>query len=153
MTDELPRVTRVAAYAVCVDEARRILLCRLAQGATRDRDGWWTLPGGGIEHGEHPRDGVLRELAEETGLTGEVVELLEVDSWTRVLPAWGSTAASDFHAVGILYQVRVTGGMLRPEVGGTTDEAQWFTFDEARRAPIVEIVELALGRIDRRPVD
>ncbi|MEO8246042.1 MAG: NUDIX domain-containing protein [Chloroflexota bacterium] len=148
-----PRVTRVAAYAVCVDEADRMLLCRIAQGATRDRDGWWTLPGGGIDHREHPRDAVLRELSEETGLTGEVVELLDVDSWSRTLPAWGEMAASDFHAIGILYRVRVTGGTLRPEEGGTTDEARWFTLEEARRARIVDIVELALERIGRRPVD
>ena len=153
MTDEPPRVTRVAAYAVCVDETQRILLCRLAPGATRDRDGWWTLPGGGLEHGEHPRDGVLRELAEETGLAGVVVELLEIDSWSRVFPAWGDVAAGDLHSVGILYRVQITGGTLRPEQDGTTDEARWFTLDEARDAPIVEIVELALGRIGHRPVD
>jgi 8-oxo-dGTP pyrophosphatase MutT (NUDIX family) len=87
MTAEPARVTRVAAYAVCADERRRILLCRIAPGSTRDRDGWWTLPGGGVDHGEHPSDAVLRELREETGLAGEVVELLEVDSWNRLLPA------------------------------------------------------------------
>ena len=153
MTAEPARVTRVAAYAVCVDDRLGILLCRLAPGSTRDRDGWWTLPGGGIDHGEHPRDAVLRELGEETGLAGEVVELLEVDSWSRVLPAWGAAAAADFHAIGILYRVRITGGALRPEVGGTTDEARWFSLEEARRSPIVDVVTLAIRRIEPRPVD
>ena len=31
--------------------------------------GVWQLPGGGLEHAEHPADAVVREFAEETGLT------------------------------------------------------------------------------------
>ena len=153
MSAEPARVTRVAAYAVCVDDRRRILLCRVAPGATRDRDGWWMLPGGGVDHGEHPRDAVLRELVEETGLAGEVVDLLEVDSWSRLLPAWEAAAAAHVHSIGILYRVRITGGDLRPEVGGTTDEARWFSFADARRAPIVDAVTLAIRCIESRPVD
>lgn len=153
MAGELERVLRVSAYAVCLDEAGRILLCRITPGATRESDGHWTLPGGGLEHGEHPRDGVLRELAEETGLRGEVVELLEVESVAAAMPPWKEHPASHFHALQILYRVRVTGGRLRNEVGGTTDEARWFAPDEARTAPIVEVVELALRLSGGRPVD
>lgn len=153
MGDDLERVLRVSAYAVCIDDAARILLCRIAPGATRESDGLWTLPGGGLEHGEHPRQGVLRELAEETGLSGEVVELLDVDSVSAQLPAWREHPPAHFHALQILYRVRITGGQLRPEVGGTTDEARWFGPDEARAAPVVEIVELALRRAGGLPVD
>lgn len=152
MTGDVERVLRVSAYAVCIEEGR-ILLCRIAQGATRASDGRWTLPGGGIDHGEHPRAAVLRELAEETGLSGEVIELLDLESSNALLPAWHEHPPTDFHVLQVLYRVRITGGTLRAEVGGTTDMAQWFTFDEARRAPIVDIVELALGRIGQRPVD
>lgn len=44
--------------------------------------GAWQLPQGGLEEGEHPRDCVLRELEEETGLSAEHVELLaETPGW------------------------------------------------------------------------
>lgn len=144
MSDEPARVLRVAAYAVCVDEEGRILLCRLAPGSTRERDGWWTLPGGGIEHGEHPRDAVLRELTEETGLVGEVSGLLDVHSWTATFGAFGDEPPADFHAVQVVYRVAVTGGTLRPEVGGTTDLCRWIARPEFADLRIVELVEAVL---------
>ena len=82
------RRSRVAAYALCTS-GDALLLCRIAPGVTGGWDGMWALPGGGVDFGEHPRDAVLRELAEETGLSGEVVELLEVDSATVPAAALG----------------------------------------------------------------
>jgi len=32
-------------------------------------DGYWELPGGGLEHDENPQDCLIREVKEETGLT------------------------------------------------------------------------------------
>ncbi|CAN5219087.1 hypothetical protein BH23CHL9_BH23CHL9_07530 [soil metagenome] len=57
----LRQVTRVSAYAVCSDDANRILLCRIAPGGNVNFAGWWTVPGGGLDHGEDPRDAALRD--------------------------------------------------------------------------------------------
>ena len=64
-----PRRQRVAAYAVILREDQ-ILLSRLAPRVSRDE--LWTLPGGGLDHGEDPRDAVLREIHKETGLDATV---------------------------------------------------------------------------------
>ena len=40
----------------------------------------WTLPGGGLDHGEDPRDAVVREVHEETGLDVQVGETARVYS-------------------------------------------------------------------------
>src|SRR6266576_788909 len=68
--------TRVGGYALCVDDRERILLSRLS--AIEVDVGAWTLPGGGVEFGEHPDATVIRELAEETGLVGESEEVAGV---------------------------------------------------------------------------
>ena len=147
MTDAPRRVTRVAAYAVCTDDEHRLLLCRIAPGHSVGFDGWWTLPGGGLEHGEDPRDGALRELTEETGYIGELSDLLEVDSWhtTFAHPADGEEL--DWHGIRILYRCRIVGGALRDELDGSTDTCRWFTADELRRERLVDIAELAARRI------
>ena len=78
MSQELAeRRQRFSAYAVVVNDGH-ILLARIAPGYPGA--GSWTLPGGGIDWGEHPEDAMHRELYEETGLAGETISLLGIDS-------------------------------------------------------------------------
>ena len=131
---------RVAAYNVCVDDAARLLMCRLS--AITERPGSWTLPGGGIDFGEHPEVGALRELSEETGLVGRIIELLTVDSLQRVYVRPGTDVAFDYHSVRIVYRTEIVGGDLRHETDESTDRAAWCTRAELDTFPLVE-----LGRI------
>jgi ADP-ribose pyrophosphatase YjhB (NUDIX family) len=135
-------VTRISAYALCVEEGR-ILLCRIAPGYWSGV-GQWTLPGGGLDFGEPPRDGALRELDEETGLAGEIVELADVLSWTGRWTHPRDGVDEAYHGLQIVYRVRVTGGELRPEPDGSTDRAEWFTLEAAASLPLVELAREAL---------
>ena len=128
-------MTRVSAYALC-READELLLSRIAPGATVNSDGMWTLPGGGLEFGEEPQDAALRELAEETGLVGEITELAGVDSWS------GPIGAVDYHAIRIIYRVRVTGGELTNETDGSSDLARWVPLTELATMPLVDLVRV-----------
>ena len=134
---------RVGAYTVCVDAEERILLCRLAPGSTTSFDGHWTLPGGGLEHGEEPRAAALRELEEETGLTGELEELLDVES-NRFAYTNREGREVDFHGVRIIYRARITGGALRDEISGSTDACRWFTREELARERLLDLADLAI---------
>ncbi|MEQ4208436.1 NUDIX domain-containing protein [Actinopolymorpha sp. B9G3] len=112
------RRQRVGAYALSIDEAGGVLLCRMSRRSRTP--GTLTLPGGGVRHGEDPGDAVLRELAEETGLTGRVEALLGVHA-----NVYDSDGVS-IHGVRLLYQVTIVGGTLRAEQGdASTDGATW----------------------------
>ncbi len=62
----------VGAFAIILDENRRVLLCHRT-----DKD-LWNLPGGGLEEGETPWEGVLREVKEEVGVEARVEKLIGV---------------------------------------------------------------------------
>jgi len=133
---------RLAAYAVCVENGR-VLLVRFVSVTG---DSQWTLPGGRVEHAEDPFDAVIREVAEETGCEAVVERLLGVDS--RVIPAAEALRGRVHQNVGIFYQVRITGGTLRPEPNGATAESVWTPLADVarlRRSALVD-VGLALAR-------
>ena len=142
----LPGRTRVGGYALCTDDDGRVLLARLS--AIEVDVGAWTLPGGGIDFGEHPDDAVIRELAEETGLVGEIDEIAGV--FSHVYPRSRAAQGADLHFLGILYHVRLVGGALRDETDGTTDAARWFRRDQLDDIRLVEIgrfgIDLAFAR-------
>jgi ADP-ribose pyrophosphatase YjhB (NUDIX family) len=133
--------TRVAAYALCLDEAGRILLCRIAPSILAGEV--WTLPGGGLDFGEPPETAVIRELAEESGYDGEVAALAAVSD--RLFS--DSDEAGRMHAIRIVYRVRITGGELRDEVAGSTDTCGWFTVEEAGRLHLGELARRAVASL------
>jgi ADP-ribose pyrophosphatase YjhB (NUDIX family) len=128
---------RLAAYAVCIGDGRVLLACSVSPKGESN----WTLPGGRVEHAEDPFDAVIREVAEETGCDAVVERLLGVDS--RVIPAADRLAGGPEHQnVGIFYQVRITGGQLRPEPNGETAESVWTPIPDVaclRRSSLVDI--------------
>lgn len=52
-------------------------------GQRRDNDvPAWQMPQGGVDKGEDPRDAALRELWEETGVTSDLVEVIDqTEGW------------------------------------------------------------------------
>ena len=138
------RRVRVGSYALAVDDGGRVLLCRVAPSIMPGEV--WTLPGGGLDFGESPEVGVLRELTEESGYEGEIDALLDASS--RIFTDSHGTSV---HAVRIVYRVRLTGGELRDEVDGSTDTCGWFTPDEAAALDIVELVRRVLPMATAKP--
>lgn len=142
----LPRRQRVAAYAVIVRDAR-ILLCRLAPWITPSEQ--WTLPGGGLDHGEDPRDAVVREVREETGLDAVVGADARVYS-AHQARVRRDGRRSDYHALRIVYDAWVPADSPDPrvvEVDGSTVDSAWHPLADVLdgTVPTVPMVQQALA--------
>ena len=114
MHREFPLVPLVGVGAVVVHEGRVLLVRRGHEPLM----GQWSLPGGLLELGESLAEGVVREVAEETGLTVEPVELVELlDRIHR------EGERVRYHYVIADYLCRVVGGMLK--AASDADEVRW----------------------------
>ncbi|MFK3981141.1 NUDIX hydrolase [Micromonospora sp. NPDC050397] len=151
--DGLHRAQRFAAYAVATDPAGRVLLTRVADGYPGA--GCWHLPGGGTDYGEQPGAALIRELVEETGQRGRLVELLGVASHRDAASLGPEGYPIDWHGVRAFYRVAVD----KPapptvgDVGGSTSEARWFGPDELEALPAERLTEVTAEAVQaaRRP--
>ena len=124
--DEKPPV--VCAGAVIRDETGRLLL---VQRGREPGAGRWSLPGGRVEPGETPAAAAAREVAEETGLTVAVGELLAT---VRI----GDYVVHDFAAT-------ATGGELR--AGDDASDVRWCSLADAELLPLTDNLPDELRRM------
>ncbi len=152
-TSQPPRRQRVAAYAVIVRDGE-ILLARISPSISPTEQ--WTLPGGGIDFGEHPDDAVVREVHEETGLDCEVGAPIWIGSAHRFVDtgAHGEQEPSEMHSVRIVYDAWVPADAPEPrvvEIDGSTVDARWHPLAAvgSGAVPTVPMVRQAL--VHHRP--
>ncbi len=133
--------TRLAAYAVIVDEQDRILLALWNEGAEPS----WTLPGGGVDFEETPAQGAVRELKEETGYDVRLGPVLGVDvhlvTSDQRIPPSGRALKS----IRVIHGAEIVGGELTPEIGGSTDRASWIPLAEVPDLPHVSLVDAGVA--------
>jgi len=126
LQDILSRIIRplfqVFVAAVMFDEDKKILLVK----STYQRFHPWGLPGGSLEYGEHPEDGVIREVWEETGLNVWIVKFLLVNSW---LP----------DRVGLYYLCRIVDGTFHP-----SEEVSEFAYFSVEDLPDIRPIDVGM---------
>lgn len=84
----------------------------------------WGLPKGHVFDGETPEAAARREIEEETGLSGEVLQALETIEY------WFRAGRTRIHKYVDLYLVRYQHGEVVPQEA-EVDDARWFPLDEA----------------------
>ena len=102
---------KVAAIGFIVQDDKVLL----GQRGFDPQKGKWGLPGGFVEYGEHPQAAVQREMLEETGLTVDVGDVIDVYHTSG-----GSTITIAYHAT-------IRSGILHPN--DDVVALAWFTRD------------------------
>ena len=105
--------------AIIVNDRDEILLVRRAVPPAR---GEWCLPGGFLELGETPEEGVLRELKEETNLEGIVQGLIGL--CPSLHGYWGDVLVAGYH-------VKINGGTMQP--GDDARDVRYFPLQNRPR--------------------
>ena len=126
---EYPEHPLVGVGGVVIENERAGLIRR----GGPPMEGQWSIPGGMLELGETLTQGVARELAEETGLEVNVVDIIEV--LERIFPGPpdadgtpGDAARPQYHFVILDYLCEAKGGTLR--AGSDATEFAWAREDE-----------------------
>jgi 8-oxo-dGTP diphosphatase len=123
-----------AAAALVVDEAGRLLLARRA---VEPDAGLWDTPGGFLDEGEEPRDGLRRELLEEAGVEVEIG-----DFFGMYLDRYGSEQDAPY-VLNLVWHASIVGGEL--EAADDVSELAWFAPDALPRTEELAFEWLAVA--------
>ena len=124
-----------SAAVALLDDHMRLLVCMHADNNR------WVLPGGLIEPAEHPADGAIREVWEETGLLVELTGIVGVYGGPELVIHYPNGDMASY--VGTIFRGRIIGGHLRPD-GQEILEVRYFTREELRAAPHSKWMDTAM---------
>ena len=143
MTNE--RVTQIVVAAMIADGAGRVLIAERPEG--KFMSGWWEFPGGKLEFGESPEEGLAREVREELGIDIEVGEPFHVVNVVR-----GPATA----VLVMFYWCRWVGGEIELLDAGDAawvrvEEFDSIRFLESNRAVVDKLARVGLPGAERAP--
>jgi mutator protein MutT len=111
--------------AVVFNSLDQVLLIRRHQPNYIFGHNKWLLPGGSLEFGEHPENGVQRELLEEVGITASTIRTHPyVYSWL--------SEDKEEHVIILAYIMGYLGGEINVEQDEETAEGMWIDTDKVK---------------------
>ena len=116
-------IHRLVAKIVIQNNEKMILMAKVKRGHFA---GFWTLPGGYVDHDEHPRDGAIREAMEELGIE------IEISNQNPSIISQNIFTDEGISFVSVTYLVDVGNTELnfKPKED-EIEEVEWFSCDEA----------------------
>src|SRR4051812_5993355 len=126
---DYPERPIVGVGAVIVN-GDRVLIVRRAKEPLK---GQWSIPGGMLELGEKLREGLAREVREETALEVEVGDVLDV--FDSIFP--DAEGRTQYHYVLVDYRCTVRSGEAK--AGSDVSEVRWVTSAELEGLGMKEV--------------
>src|SRR5262245_38737962 len=121
----VPTVEETSAGGLVVDNARVPPSAAIIARVNRMGDVQWVLPKGHLENDETAEQAAVREIAEETGITGRVIDEL------GTIDYWFSVQGKRVHKIVHHYLLEATGGELSIEgdPDGEAVDVAWVPMD------------------------
>ena len=109
--------------------------------------GYWSLPGGIVETGERLKEGIRREVAEETCLDVDPYTVFEI--FERIMP--DADGKPEYHYVLIDYLCRRVAG--EPRAASDVSDVAWVSRGELGKYRLtegtLEVIERAFAKLQR----
>ena len=117
---------RLVSKVVIQDEEGRILMAKVKRGHFT---GFWTLPGGYLDHDEHPYVGAARETLEEVGIK------INIDSSNSSIISQKIFTEEGISFVSFTYLVKIHSNDLEFDLKiDEIEEIHWFTRENAMKS-------------------
>jgi 8-oxo-dGTP diphosphatase len=140
MQREYPERPIIGVGAIIVKDGKVVLVKR----GKPPLAGQWSVPGGVLEVGETLREGIVREVLEETGLKVEPLDLLGV--FDRLMK--DEKGQVMYHYVLVDFLCQAVGGEL--QAASDVDDARWHTPEEVAALPLpkdtAEVVRMGVEK-------
>ena len=127
-------IHRVVSKVVIQNNNQMILMAKASRGFFT---GCWTLPGGFVDYGEHPRTGAVREALEELGIIiqisdkqGESGEVIDGDDGVIIQQNIFTSEGINWLSFTYNCNLDIPIEKIKPKKG-EIEEARWFTKEDA----------------------
>jgi len=128
---------RVVAKVIVQHPKNGVVMAKVKRGFFT---GHWTLPGGFVDYAEHPREGAIREVLEELGVSVQIDEndILQISE--RIFTSEGIQFLS------FTYKCEVNSELDFKPKADEIEDARWFSVEEAlsRAASLFDVEALRL---------
>ncbi len=94
--------------------------------------GWWSVPGGHVEWGEHIQEALIREVREECNIDVKPIRLFSI------IEAIDKKTPPDYHFILIDYIAEYVSG--NPTIGSDASDIGWFSENELDNMKVVPSV-------------